>query len=216
MTHFRTYCIGSYDEKELYDKFCESVEVEPYNRGKVSDGDIVSFVDWYTKKGAEVPASGIDIVDKLGQKGRRFVKMYMEGKKSSNEALMKNGIANIMKQVFDRLYGILGNDWNGNRWGKNPDGVWEEWSTYNPNTVFDYFSPVRCEQLKDIEDPVSAILNSCGFFVGSENTYTRFEDVGWFGFSKSVMDDEDKRELVKKALEGLPPDTKIYMFDCHI
>lgn len=216
MTHFRTYCIGEYDTDALYERFSEQTQVEPYKTGVVKDKDIIDFVEWYTKKGAEVPTSGLDIVRKLGQKGRRFVKQYKDAEENGNEEGMNEAIGNIMEQVFDRLYAVLGYNWNLNRWKKNDKGILEKWSTYNPNTVFDYFSPIGVETLGNMEDPELSIAESCGFFVGDGNTYTRFENVGWFGYSESVMGDEEKIGLVKQAIKDLPPDTNIYVFDCHI
>jgi hypothetical protein len=41
---------------------------------------------------------------------------------------------------FDELYAIKGKDWDGGSLRKNPiTGVWEEFSTYNPNSKWDWF-----------------------------------------------------------------------------
>lgn len=39
---------------------------------------------------------------------------------------------------FDACYKANGEDWNGNRWRKE-NGVWYEYSTYNPNSKWDWY-----------------------------------------------------------------------------
>jgi len=41
---------------------------------------------------------------------------------------------------FDDLYGKYGVNWNNNRWKKNSDGEYEEFSTYNPDSKWDWYS----------------------------------------------------------------------------
>lgn len=40
---------------------------------------------------------------------------------------------------FDECYSQFGNDWNGNRYEKNEDGQWESFSTYNPDSKWDWY-----------------------------------------------------------------------------
>ncbi len=40
---------------------------------------------------------------------------------------------------FDELYALKGEDWNDNRWRKNSKGVWCEYSTWNPNSKWDWY-----------------------------------------------------------------------------
>lgn len=40
---------------------------------------------------------------------------------------------------FDNCYADNGEDWNGNSYRKNEDGVWCEYSTYNPNSKWDWY-----------------------------------------------------------------------------
>lgn len=41
---------------------------------------------------------------------------------------------------FDELYSLFGEDWDGGNLRKNPvTGVWEEWSSYNPNSKWDWY-----------------------------------------------------------------------------
>ena len=41
---------------------------------------------------------------------------------------------------YDELYEKFGEQWNGNTCKKNKDGVWEEWSTYNPKSQWDWYT----------------------------------------------------------------------------
>lgn len=40
---------------------------------------------------------------------------------------------------FDECYALFGKDWNNNAWRKNDEGVWQEFSTYNPNSKWDWY-----------------------------------------------------------------------------
>ncbi len=42
-------------------------------------------------------------------------------------------------RTFESCYKKYGEDWNGNRWRKGEDGVWREYSTYNPNAKWDWY-----------------------------------------------------------------------------
>ena len=42
-------------------------------------------------------------------------------------------------RTFDELYAEKGYDWNINRWRKGEDGVWREFSTYNPDSKWDWY-----------------------------------------------------------------------------
>lgn len=40
---------------------------------------------------------------------------------------------------LERVYAKYGDDWNGRNWVLNQSGVWEEWSTYNPDSKWDWY-----------------------------------------------------------------------------
>lgn len=42
--------------------------------------------------------------------------------------------------TFEEAYAIYGEYWNGNCWRKDNDGVWKEYSRYNPNSKWDWYS----------------------------------------------------------------------------
>ena len=65
--------------------------------------------------------------DKVSREDKkRFVKYYT-GKKS------------YTKKSFDELYAEKGADWNSNQWRKDEKGVWQVYSTYNPNSKWDWW-----------------------------------------------------------------------------
>lgn len=41
---------------------------------------------------------------------------------------------------FEDCYAENGNDWNDNRWKQGEDGTWYEYSTYNPDSKWDWYS----------------------------------------------------------------------------
>ena len=46
----------------------------------------------------------------------------------------------ITNQSFEDVYQIYGEDWNGNSWVKDENGEWQEMSSYNPNSKWDWYS----------------------------------------------------------------------------
>ena len=40
---------------------------------------------------------------------------------------------------FEECYAVNGNNWNGNRYQLDNDGVWREYSTYNPDSKWDWY-----------------------------------------------------------------------------
>lgn len=210
MTHFRTYCIGAYDEEELCDKFSEYTKVPEYSKGELIPNEVVNFVEYYTTSKYNKP---IRCKNKtLVKNGSGLVTRYRNEETTSGQR--SEIFKEIMEKVFEPLYESFGEGWNSNCWRKNEDGVWNEYSTYNPNTVFDYFSEVEETTLGEMENPIETLCNSCGVF--KDNEYHAFEDVGWFGYSETTKSEDEAKELVTKLIEGLEPDTPIYMFDCHI
>lgn len=221
MTHFRTYCIGDYDEEALCEKFSEYTKVDPYCKGAVDGEEIVRFVDYYANQAKTIPVHARKTVDELGPRMRKLVREYKDHEmhRELEDKSANPKVGEIMDQVFKPLYDVLGRDWNNERWKFNDQGVLEEWSTYNPNTVFDYFQQIDSTTLGEMTDPEIRLTECCGFFLcksPEDIEYTKFDWVGWFGCSEQVMDEKTQEEKVREAIAGLPPETPIYTFDCHI
>lgn len=60
-----------------------------------------------------------------------FVKHYCDDEKA---------IAQVKELSLDELYAKFGEGWNGGTWKKNDDGQYEEMSTYNPKSKWDWYS----------------------------------------------------------------------------
>lgn len=216
MTHFRTYCIGKYDENDLCEKFSEFTRVDPYVAGNVGGEDIMRFMEYYTTENYKSDYTQYPVVLKLGPRSRMLLDQWETAKANGESDRMNAIVKESIDTVFKELYETFGKDWNYSRWKFNDQGELEEWSTHNPNTVFDYYQEIDQTTLGEMVDPDLRIAESCGFFNGPENTYTKFDWVGWFGMSEREVDNETAIDLVRKAIEGLPPDTPVYTFDCHI
>lgn len=74
----------------------------------------------------EVPEYEIGTVSK--EEKESFLSHYREEKKISPEV------------TFEEAYAIYGDDWNSNRWRQDKDGLWKEYSRYNPNSKWDWYS----------------------------------------------------------------------------
>lgn len=110
MSHFTVMVIGDNPEEQL-EPYDENLEVDERVVGDVSYKDKSNFVDVYTK----------------------FVSGRNYGPTNENEAI-KNS-----KLTFDELYSKYGTDWNGDIWRKNENNVWVEYSTYNPDSKWDWY-----------------------------------------------------------------------------
>lgn len=51
-----------------------------------------------------------------------------------------NTKAGYVFKTFEECYKEKGIDWNGNRYRLDEDGVWREYTTYNPNSKWDWYS----------------------------------------------------------------------------
>lgn len=62
---------------------------------------------------------------------------YCDGEVS--DADKKTMMDYYKSENFDECYAQHGEDWNDNRYRKNEDGVWCEYSTYNPKSKWDWY-----------------------------------------------------------------------------
>jgi hypothetical protein len=60
---------------------------------------------------------------------QRFLKYYVEDKKKIGADVS-----------FEEAYTLCGEDWNNSSWRKDEDGVWKEYTTYNPKSKWDWYS----------------------------------------------------------------------------
>lgn len=111
MSHFAVIIIGENPEEQIA-PYSERIEVEKYKTGDVTDEERKSFSDYYTK------------IDKDNTR-----------QELTEEQAYLNG-----ELSFEELYEKHGDDWNGNSWEKDENGLWCEYSTYNPKSKWDWYS----------------------------------------------------------------------------
>jgi len=111
MSHFTVLVIGKDPEGQL-EKYDENLEVPLYQKDLVSESEKASFLAIY----------------QTYDEKRTYAKLTPE-----------EAEANKLKS-FDELYDEYGDDWNSNYWKKNADGEWAEFSTYSPNSKWDWFT----------------------------------------------------------------------------
>lgn len=98
------------DPEEQLKPYDESIEVPPYTKEQVTEEDIVRFITYYQSAFKELK---LDTTVTM-----------VNGKVSGN---------------FDELYKKHGQAWNGSTWRKHTDDTWWEYSTYNPNSKWDWY-----------------------------------------------------------------------------
>lgn len=170
MSHFCSLVIltpeyqKSHSFEDSLAKYDENLETPEYRSCDLSDWEKISFIEYYAIKQSE------DVFFKEDYKKfkKGFIK-FMRGKKgfvtkkafiekypsrTSPEDYLTNLVyknkekfveyfkANKpeMYASFEQLYAKNGDDWNGMCWRKDPNGVWGVYSTYNPNSKWDWYS----------------------------------------------------------------------------
>ena len=104
-----TVLILGNDPEEQLAPFSEHLETEPVEEGLVSDMDTLSFRN-------------------------RYQAYDPENKEPTEEEVEVNKTL-----TFEELYDKYGDDWNGGRWKLNEDGEWAEYTTYNPDSKWDWY-----------------------------------------------------------------------------
>ena len=143
--------------EDSLDKYDENLEVDEYCKGELSDSEKVEFVEYYSFDN--------HCIDEKAQK--EFVKsirhkatfetqkqfkenrggftykdyyQYLAWKnKDSFARFFKKNYPDLFSK-FEEVYAEHGNDWNGNTWHKNEEGVWCKYSTYNPDSKWDWYA----------------------------------------------------------------------------
>jgi hypothetical protein len=192
--------IGDDPEDQLA-PFDECIEIKPTDQGEVSEGEKQRMIKYYRKT--------------------------------------ENGKLNL---PFDQLYAQKGNDWNGNLWKKHVDGTWHEYSTYNPDSKWDWYQlggrwsgmiKLKGEAVGVVGEPSLVTENEPGidqakkgdienlnelvtFAILKDGKWYERGDMGWWGMVSNEKDQNEWEEEIKKLLDGLPEDTLISIYDCHI
>ena len=143
---------------------------------------------------------------------------------------------------FPEVYKQNGEYWNENLYKLNDDGIWEEWSTYNPDSKWDwYVSNSNSRWDGFLLTKHGERVNSCRFSeldldtLNEENTcsvhladdYLPFcvvidgewyekAEMGWWGITIGDKPKEEWEAKVKELLSTLPPDSMVNAVDFHI
>lgn len=110
MSHFTVLVIGENAEEQLA-PYDESIVVDKYKREIIAEEDKQRFVEFCT----------------TFDEKRGYTKI------SEAEVVINKELS------FDELYAKYGENWNGNSWEKDENGEWSEYSTYNPNSKWDWY-----------------------------------------------------------------------------
>ena len=142
--------------EDSLEKYNENIEYEPYVRGEVSDYEKVRFLEYYNKDKVNEDAIKNEFVDThSGVEGFQSFEDFKNEWGSDDRNRYIHTLAYDHKDEyckffiekfpelfadFDNQYEEHGEDWNSSSWKKNGNGVLEEWSTYNPNSVYDWYT----------------------------------------------------------------------------
>ena len=150
--------------EESLEKYDENLPYEDYIVGKVTEEDMVRCVRHYTNDNDYTNKSNQDWLNEHGDD---------------------------LLQKFDELYTANADDWNGGYYRKNEDGVWEEWSNYNPYSKWDWYSVggrwFDCLKKKDGTLCNYALLEDVDFSGFKDEDYKKRRERGWDGKLHKVL-----------------------------
>ena len=184
--------------EDSLEKYNENIEYEPYVSGEVSDYEKVRFLECYNKDnvnedaiknefadthaGVERFQSFEDFKNKWGSDNRkRYVYTLAYDHKDEYCKFFIEKFQELFAD-FDNQYEEHGEDWNGSRWKKNDDGVWEEWSTYNKNSKWDWYS-LGGRWSKCIKTKSGEFVDECFL-----------DEIDWSPFKTEDYEEETKKD----------------------
>ena len=184
--------------EDSLEKYNENIEYEPYVSGEVSDYEKVRFLECYNKDnvnedaiknefadthaGVERFQSFEDFKNKWGSDNRkRYVYTLAYDHKDEYCKFFIEKFQELFAD-FDNQYEEHGEDWNGSRWKKNDDGVWEEWSTYNKNSKWDWHS-LGGRWSKCIKTKSGEFVDECFL-----------DEIDWSPFKTEDYEEETKKD----------------------
>jgi len=193
--------IGDDPELQL-EPYDENLDTPEYSRGEVSDEDREQFLQFYKERD------------------------------TNNE---------LEDKSFEEIYKIHGDDWNRNAWRPDENGVFQEYSNYNPKSKWDWYQlGGRWSGLIKLKEGAEGIEGESGVFdneTGIDAAYKKdianldqirpfavlkdgewYErgEMGWWAIVANEKDTDVWEAELKKLLDGLPDDTLISIYDCHI
>ena len=193
--------------EDSLEKYNENIEYEPYVRGEVSDYEKVRFLEYYNKDKVNEDAIKNEFVDThSGVEGFQSFEDFKNEWGSDDRNRYIHTLAYDHKDEyckffiekfpelfadFDNQYEEHGEDWNSSSWKKNGNGVLEEWSTYNPNSVYDWYTQGgRWSQ---------SIKTKSGEFVDE----CFLDEIDWSPFKPEDYEEEAKKDWSGKEYHPL-------------
>ena len=200
--------------EDSLEKYNENIEYEPYVSGEVSDYEKVIFLECYNKDnvnedaiknefadthaGVERFQSFEDFKNKWGSDNRkRYVYTLAYDHKDEYCKFFIEKFQELFAD-FDNQYEEHGEDWNGSRWKKNDDGVWEEWSTYNKNSKWDWYS-LGGRWSKCIKTKSGEFVDECFL-----------DEIDWSPFKTEDYEEETKKDLSGNEYRKLKDSVKYH------
>lgn len=251
-------------------KYDENREVDPYVASEVTVVDMFDVVSRYSMTKDETNALKQKVVETIkSAKGDEFYtyEKYCEEFKGrihdqSEDYLRACWVNHILydKELyyedfneylatktdtvvrFPEVYKQNGEDWNKYQYKLSNDGVWEEWSTYNPDSKWDwYVSNSNSRWDGFLLTKHGERVNTCRFSEldldtpNEENTYSvhladdylpfcivvdgewyEKAEMGWWGITIGDKPKEEWEAKVKELFSTLPPDSMVNAVDFHI
>jgi len=146
-------------------------------------------------------------VKKVSQTERdEFVEFYLK-ENTENRGL-----------TFEQLYTKNGNDWNGGCWIKDNQNIWSEYSTYNPQSKWDWYE-IGGRWNKSIRNneclSKSVKKDFIPFaFVDQDGLWHERAEMGWWAMTKNEKEDDIWEKEFKNALDLY--NGYVTLVDCHI
>jgi len=125
------------------------------------------------------------------------------------------------KMTFEKLYEQEGKSWNNNCW-KKENGEWHEFSTYNPDSKWDwYLLGGRWSGMIKLKEGKTGDVGAPGVGnneVGIDSAIKGHErgQMMFFGMVKDEKKDEIWMETEQKIIDSIPDTERISIYDLHI
>lgn len=148
------------------DKYYEGIKVDKYLVGEVSDFNKLKFVLYYKDMEMKIMESDMELMHDFHVANCEDAEVSdyyfaLEHKDEFVKYVLSKYPEILNDDKFLRLYNQYGGNWNGNSWELNAETKkWEEWSTYNPNSKWDWYDEGGrwCNYIKTKE---GKYVNSC-------------------------------------------------------
>ena len=185
--------------EDSLEKYNENMEYEPYVSGEVSDYEKVRFLEYYNKDKVDEYAlknefadtytdveefqSFEDLKNKCDYEENRkhYIRAFVYDHKDEYSKFFIKKFPELFAD-FDKQYEEHGEGWNDYQWKKNDDGVWEEWSTYNKNSKWDWYS-LGGRWSKCIKTKSGEFVDECFL-----------DEIDWSPFKPEDYEEETKKD----------------------